>query len=231
MTTLPQRRAHRRASWLAASLGIALLAAPAWARSRSSIEADAQRYYRLGQTEFEQGKTQQAIESLKKAIGIDPKMAEAYNYLGVVYLAQSDPEQAAKYLRKAVDLNPFYTDAHNSLGVAYRKEKKFDRALGEFNAALKDKTYATPEKIHLNLGYLYLDQGKGTEAAASFQEALRTRPDYLLGMLGLGVAYQRLGQRDLAEQQFRKVVQLGPDSSEAAQARQLLGGKAKQEGS
>jgi Tfp pilus assembly protein PilF len=201
------------------------------ARSRSSAEADAQRYYRLGQTQFEQGKTLQAIESLKKAIEMDPKLAEAQNYLGIVYLQQSDPSRAAKCLKKAVDINPYYTDAHNTLGVAYKELGKYDRARSEFETALKDKTYPTPEKIHLNMGHLYLTQGKYPEAIRSFEQALTIKPSYLRGILGLGLAYQKSGRAELATRKFQDVVRLGPESPEAAEARQLLIGQGKRDGS
>ncbi len=201
------------------------------ARSRSSAEADAQRYYRLGQAEFEQGKTQQAIESLKKAIGMDPKLAEAHNYLGIVYLQQSDAPRAAKYLKKAVDINPYYTDAHNTLGVAYKELGKYGRAQAEFETALKDKTYPTPEKIHLNMGHLYLAQSMYPEAIRSFEQALTIRPNYLRGILGLGLAYQKSGRAELAARKFQEVVKLGPESAEAAEAKQLLNGQGKREGS
>ena len=201
------------------------------ARPRSAVEADAQRYYRLGQTQFEQGMTLQAIESLKKAIDMNPKLAEAHNYLGIIYLQQTDPSRAAKYLKKAVEINPYYTDAHNTLGVAYKEMGKYDRALAEFETALKDRTYATPEKIHLNMGHLYLAQGDYPQAIHSFEQALTIRPDYLRGMLGLGLAYQKSGRTELATRKFQEVVKLHPDSAEAAEARQLLGGQGKREGS
>jgi len=191
----------------------------------------AQRYYRLGQSEFSQGKTLDAIASLKRAIDLDPKLADAESYLGVIYLQQSDPQQAAKHLKRAVGINPYLTDAHNSLGVAYTGLKKYDRALEEFQTALKDKTYETPEKIYLNTGHLYLEQGKTDEAIKSCRQAVAINPKYVRGFYVLGMAYQQAGQADLAAQQFKKVVKLEPESSEANQARQQLEAKVKRSGS
>ena len=100
----------------------------------------------------------------------------------------------------------------------------------EFRTALNDKSYASPEKIHFNIGHLYLARGMFPEAIASFQKAVAVKPDYLRGMLGLGTAYSRAGQKDLADKELRKVVALGPDSPEAAEAQQLLDRKAKPAG-
>ena len=224
-----RRAGGRAAGFIAVAIGCALTGG-ALATSKSD-EGSAQRYYRLGQTQFEQGKTLQAIESLKKSLEFDPKLAEAHDYLGVIYLQQSDPDRAVKHLRKAIDINPYFTEAHNTLGVAYNVLKKYDRALEEFEVALKDKTYPTPEKIHFNMGKLYTDRGMYPDAIRCFEQALKSKPDYLNGLLGLGLAYKKSGRGDLAVQQFKKVVRLGPNSAEATEARQYLDGKVAQEGS
>ena len=204
-------------------------AAPA-ARAGES-EDHAQRYYRLGAAQFEQGSTKQAIASLEKALSLDRKLAEAHNYLGLIYLQQSDPRQAAEHFGKAVAINTYFTDARNNLGVAYKELKKYDKAMKQFRTALKDRTYRTPEKIHLNMGHLYLERGRLPEAIREFDRAVTLNPSYLRGILGLGISYKRSGKPDLAEKELRKVMRLGPGTPEAAEARQVLDGQEKQEGS
>jgi Flp pilus assembly protein TadD len=210
---------------------LAFLAAPfdLTARSKSERETEALRHYRFGQMQFEQGKTMPAIESLRKAVSLNPNLAEAHYYLGYVHLQQSQHKEALRGLKKAVRINPYYTDAHNLLGVAYRELKDYDRALEAFETALNDRSYKSQEKIHLNIGHLYLARGIFAEAIRSFEKAVAINPKYLRGFLGLGAAYQRWGRGDLAEQELRKVVALGPGSPEAAEARQLLAQQAKRD--
>jgi len=202
-----------------------------WARTSPDRRDEALRYYRLSQVQIEQGKTLQAIESVDKALKLDPENAEAHYLLGFIRYQQSEYKPAKKEFRKALKLNPYYTDAHNHLGLVYREMKEYDEALSEFHAALNDKSYKAPERIHLNIGYLYLARSMYPEAIASFQKAVSISPAYLRGRLGLGTAYARAGQKDLADMELRKVVSLGPDSPEAAEARQLLERKVKQAGS
>jgi type IV pilus biogenesis/stability protein PilW len=207
------------------------LAHPARARTSPDRRDEAQRYFRLSQVQLEQGKTMQAIESVDKALKIDPDNAEAHYFLGYIRYQQSEYKPAEKEFRKAIKINGYYTDAHNHLGLVYRELKEYDKALAEFQAALKDKSYRSPEKIHLNIGHLYLARSMYPESIASFQKAVALNPNYLRGFLGLGTAYARAGQKDLADKALRKVVALGPDSPEAVEARQLLDRKAKQAGS
>jgi type IV pilus biogenesis/stability protein PilW len=212
-------------------LGAVLLTAAGCASggSTKTERNDAQRYLRLGQMQFEQGKTSQAIESMRKAIDQDPKAVEAYNFLGLIYLTNSEFDKAIEQFEEAVKIDPYFTDARNNLGIACRRLGQLDRAEQEFRAALKDGNYRSPEKIHLNLGHLYLEQDRDRDAIESFRRAVEIQPEYLLGLMGLGQAYSAAGQVDLAEKAYQKVVRSAPDSPEAERARQMITGQAKQE--
>jgi type IV pilus biogenesis/stability protein PilW len=221
----------RRLEVAAAALLCVCLASSVWAKTSTEKKDESQRYYRLSQVQFEQGKTMQALESMNKALKLDPHNAEAHYFLGFMRYQQSEYKPAEKEFRRAIKLNPYFTDAHNHLGLVYREMKEYDKALAEFDAALNDKSYKSQERIHFNIGHLYLARNMIPEAIASFQKAIALNPNYQRGFLGLGTAYSRAGQKDLAEKALRKVVALGPDSPEAVEARQLLDGKVKQAGS
>jgi type IV pilus biogenesis/stability protein PilW len=227
---LNRTRIVRRGVGLAVVLCVGL-GSVARARTSPGRRDDAQRYFRLSQVQFEQGKTMQAIESVDKALKLDPENSEAHYFLGFIRYQQSEYKPAEKEFRKAIKLNPYYTDAHNHLGLVYREMKDYDKALSEFRVALNDKSYKSQEKVHFNIGHLYLARNMYPEAIASFQKAVEINPNYQRGFLGLGTAYGRAGQKDLAEKALRKVVALGPDSPEAAEARQQLDRKVKQAGS
>jgi Tfp pilus assembly protein PilF len=209
------------ATGLLAALSLAVPVAAA-ARSRAEKRDQAMRYYRLGQVQYEQGKTSPAIEAIEKALSIDPDFAEAHNYLGFIHLQQSELKEAERAFRRAVKIDPYFTDAWMNLGLAYRERQKFDQALDAFGRALNDKTYRSTEKIHFNVGHLHLARGDYPEAIRSFEQALQSNPKYLRGILGLAMAYDRSGRPDLAERELRRVLSLGPESPEAAEARQLL---------
>ena len=212
------RGVSTRASVSVLTVALVCLAAAVPAFARSAKRDEAQRYFRLAQVQYEQGRTRESIDSLQKALKLDGDYAEAHYYLGFIHYQQSEYKPAEKEFRKAIRINPYYTDAHNHLGLVYRETKDYDKALAEFRTALNDKSYASPEKIHFNIGHLYLARGMFPEAIASFQKAVAVKPDYLRGMLGLGTAYSRAGQKDMADKELRKVVALGPDSPEAAEA-------------
>ena len=206
-------------------------AVPSEARQRTAKQDEAQRYLKLSRIQFEQGKTQEALESVTTALKFDSRNSDAHYFLGVIRYQLSEFKAASKSFKKAIQLNPYFTDAHNHLGLAYRETQQYDKALEEFATALNDKSFRSPEKIHFNIGHLYLARKMYPEAIASFQKAIQLSPAYLRGILGLGTAYARSGQKGLADKELQKVVALDPDSPEAAEARQMLGLKVKQAGS
>ena len=221
--------------WGAVAAVVCLLlagAACASSGSKGGAQADeSNRFLRLALVQMEQGQTSAALESAREAVKRDPKNPEAHHYLGLILMNLSEYDQSIEHLQEAVKLDPHFTDAHNVLGVVYRETKQYDKALKEFQAALSDKTYRTPEKIQLNLGNLYLDQGILSEAQKSFEKAVTINPKYLLGYIGLGTTYQKMGKPDLATAQFRKVIELSPNGPEAERAKQLLTSPAARSGS
>lgn len=59
-----------------------------------------------------------AVEHARKAIGIDPSRAEAFNVLGVLLELRGDRTEAKKNYRVALDLDPTYQPAQENLSRA-----------------------------------------------------------------------------------------------------------------
>jgi tetratricopeptide (TPR) repeat protein len=66
--------------------------------------------------------------------------------------------------------------AHHNLGIAYASQGQWDRAIVEYQTALRLKPdYAV---AHYNLGIAYASQGQWDRAIAEYQTALRLKPDF-----------------------------------------------------
>ena len=217
-------RSLRLTTVLALVLVVTALGCASGGSKKAGSRSDAQRHLRYGRLLFEQGRTAEAIESIEKAIDTDPGLAESYSLLGVIYLQRSEFEMAKEQFKMALRIDPYYTDAHNHLGVALRELGQFDKALEEFQAALADRGYREPEKIHLNVGHLYLERKQVQRAIDSFEQAVALNPNYLRAILSLGMAFSQAGQDSRARDNFLKVVEMGPDTVEGRRAQQLLDG-------
>jgi tetratricopeptide (TPR) repeat protein len=73
------------------------------------------------------------IESLlKKAVALDPKLAEAHLQLGNLYSDQTQYVEAVPEYEKALENNPDLADAHYRLGQAYVHTGEKDKAQAQF---------------------------------------------------------------------------------------------------
>jgi tetratricopeptide (TPR) repeat protein len=61
----------------------------------------------------------QAAEEWRKAIELDPELADPHNNLGIYYGHFGHPDKAIDELRKAVELDPSVADFHFNLALAY----------------------------------------------------------------------------------------------------------------
>jgi tetratricopeptide (TPR) repeat protein len=80
----------------------------------------------------------QQIESLlRKAVALDPKLAEAHLQLGNLYSDQAQYAQSIPEYTKALEINPNLADAHYRLGQAYVHTAEKDKAQEQFQVYQK----------------------------------------------------------------------------------------------
>ncbi|NIV11338.1 MAG: tetratricopeptide repeat protein, partial [Aliifodinibius sp.] len=67
-----------------------------------------------------------AIDSFRKIITINPNLHFSYAGLGSVYLEQGNYEDAIKYFQTAIRLAPDNSDHHYNLSLAFQKNNNHD---------------------------------------------------------------------------------------------------------
>jgi predicted ribosomally synthesized peptide with SipW-like signal peptide len=155
------------------------------------------------------GQSDEAIDCLKKAIELNPKLAVAYSDLGGILNAQKkDYDGAIVCLRKAIELDPTSVGAHYNLGESLRFKRQWDDAIAEDKKARElDPTLAA---IPASLGKALGGKGQWDEAIASYREALELDTNDAVVHYNLGVALQHKGQSDEAIASYRKAIELDP---------------------
>ncbi len=181
-------------------------------------EKEASAHYKLGISYLNDRSLQKAFIEFQKAIEIDPRYRDAHYALGHVYFMQENHTEAIASLRKSLSFDSKFSDAHNYLGKVYEAQGKFDQAILEYQAALKNPQYDTPEKPQMNLGLVYLKQEKYDEAVRSFQSVLRfsPRPEFIaLTQNGLGRAYFQMGKIKESIASYQEALRIAPDFVDA----------------
>lgn len=156
----------------------------------------AEYYYNIGYIKTSEGKYNEAIEAFRKATQLDHLFAKAFEGMGRAYHALGQSDQAEKYLQKAADiymdkenvedaesiLNDILeiskdsANVFNSLGVLYRRKGDFNKALKNYEKALR----IHPEETYIlyNVGRLYLDLKDPGKATEFFEKAILIDPDF-----------------------------------------------------
>jgi RNA polymerase sigma factor (sigma-70 family) len=180
----------------------------------------------LGNAQMAKGKLDEAIQSYRMAIALDPRRPDAHNYLGVALLNTGQPPRAYTNLglalkvneaiaefREAIRLKKDFAVAYYNLGNALNDNGQLEDAIAAYREAIRlKKDYAD---AHNGLGNALRDKGQLDEAIAAFREAIRLKRDYAEAHNGLGNALRDKGELDEAIAEFRGAIRLKKDYAEA----------------
>lgn len=128
----------------------------------------------LGVAFMDDGKWDQAAESLRRAIAINPKATTAVFALGDVYRHQKKYAEAEKILNEGLMLDDKSAMGHFTLGRVYWERNDYVKAGPQVGRALQLRPdYAD---AHLLAGNILLRARHAEEALTEFQEYLRLAP-------------------------------------------------------
>ncbi|MCF7975485.1 MAG: tetratricopeptide repeat protein [Phycisphaerae bacterium] len=102
---------------------------------------------------------------------------------------------------------------HTSLAHGVPRSPQVDAAAMAASRAL-GQTQPNYARVYNRLGTEFLKQGKLTEAAAQFRQAVAADPSHAGAHNNLGIAYERLGRQD-AQAEYQQAIQLQPDFTHA----------------
>jgi tetratricopeptide (TPR) repeat protein len=157
-------------------------------------------YYYLGSIALQQGKAQDAVDPLLKALAIKPTDADTMNLLGAAYVQAGTPDKAIEPLREAVLFVPTgWPDPYRSLADAYT-------AMGDADEAEWASAMATASA-----------DGGAADLSGSVArlEALADGPAGLDARIGLGLLAEAGGDDLGAATWYRKALELDTESKAA----------------
>jgi eukaryotic-like serine/threonine-protein kinase len=133
---------------------------------------------------------QKAEEYARRAVAIDPNLAEAHVALGQTYGLKYDYAAAAAELREAIKLEPDDSLAWDLLSWALAYELPPDAAEAEKAAREALRLQPASANSQYHLGRALLLQGRDDDAAAAFRRAkeIGSNSYYSLGMSQLALA-------------------------------------------
>jgi protein O-mannosyl-transferase len=229
-TGLKPGAARTVGSWLAPMLGGLTLAAcvaltlrqlPYWrdteALFRHAInvtQGNHVAYDNLGLYFWNQGRTDDAIESYRKSLAIVPKF-QPLNNLGLALASRGKYAEAAAQYDAALQFRPDEVAPRKGLAEALARSGKLDAAIIQYQMVLRSVTNDLPTRN--NLGIALMMEGKVDEAIVQFREALRLDPNQPATHGNLAYAFATQPKLPEAIEQYREVLRLTPDDPRARQ--------------
>jgi tetratricopeptide (TPR) repeat protein len=99
---------------------------------------------------------------------------------------------------------------------------KQQEAIITWQELLRDKSYLTPEVVHVNLGKIYAEKQDFSQAKSQFVAAVALAPSYLDAHYYLAWSALKLNETTLARDQISTVLYLEPDHAGARGLEKML---------
>ncbi len=167
----------------------------------------------LGLVAHQAGQHDIAIETIARAIEIEPEIALYRCSLGNALRALGRLDEAARAYINAIRFDPDFAEAHYNLGIVMVALGRFDEATQAYTNAIRfNPGFA---EAHYNLGNVLLQSGRLDKAMAAFRAAIRCKPDHVEAHAGLGKALGELGRPEEAAAAYATAIRIRPDYAEA----------------
>ncbi|MBV8652493.1 MAG: hypothetical protein JO255_13585, partial [Alphaproteobacteria bacterium] len=153
------------------------------------------------------------VAILMRQLGKIPQFAEVLHMLGKLEHAKGDLNAALGLFEAAVRQRPGFALAENDLGVVLRSTCRHDAALAAFDRAIAADPNCAP--AHCNRGLLLVASGRREEAEASFRAVVALPAVTITDWRNLAAAAQHLGLRDIAENAWRRALEIEPGDNVA----------------
>lgn len=174
-------------------------------------EASAKIHTELAAAYYERAQYAIALQEISIAMRADSDYAPAYTVRALIRMALREDELADADFRKSLQLDGSNSGAHNNYGWFMCQRGREKESLKQFQEALKNPLYATPEMAYVNLGVCSKKVGLFDEAERNLQRALILRPGMPEALYGLaGLSFEK-GDYASAKSFFMRFTQTSQD--------------------
>jgi len=166
-------------------------------RHAIKVKPDGKSCQLLGEALTKQGKVEDAIAAYKKALVLQPEVAEAYLILGNLLTKQGKVEDAISAYKKALVLQPEVAETYLILGNLLTKQGKVEDAI----AAYKKAVVLQPTRVEFywDLAWLLSQQNQWDQAISFYSRAGEMKPEGAADHFGKNSQYTLIKLLELTE--------------------------------
>jgi len=165
----------------------------------------------------------EALDAYERALALRADYADAWCHRAIVLLELGRPADAVASAERALAARPAWPEALLALGNALQALERHGDAVDAYDRALAQDRQAGRADLWCARGAALKKSGRLDEALASYDQALRLRPDYALAAHYRANVLRALGRTDEAIAGYRRALELGADAGEIRFALAALG--------
>lgn len=182
---------------------------------RQILQADPQHadaWHLLGVIAHQVGKHGLAIQTIGRAIVLNPRSPHYYSNLGEAQRALNQFEAALDSYRRAIELEPNFVEAYSNLGIVLYSLERPEEARAAYREALRHRPDFA--EAHNNLGNTFKDEGRLEEAMAEYRQAIALKPGFATAYNNMGNAFADAGAREDAKKWYAEAMRIQPNFAE-----------------
>ncbi len=164
----------------------------------------------LGAFLTKEGRNQEAIDHLLKAIELNPRETGAHNNLGYLFQQINQPDKALVFYKQAIEIDSTSPDPFHNMGLLFEQQNNFEQAFQSYQQAIDRNPFST--KSLINQGNILLRMGNIEEAQKKYEHCIQIRPEEPSAYNNLAQLKSSLQQTDQALQLFQKAIDLNPSN-------------------
>lgn len=133
-----------------------------WADTLQKRPANFRGHHGLGLALSREGRREEALGSLLRAVELNPRNAYAQNDAGYLLVLLQRPEEAIPFFRESIRIKPRFAKAHNNLGAALAQTNRLEEAIAHFVLSLQIKPDYASARDNLRRASAALEQRAGS---------------------------------------------------------------------
>jgi len=177
---------------------------------------------KIGDDLYQQQEYPEALQEYEKALAQNPEIYEAYEKIGLCHLRLNDKEKAIENFKLVLEQKPQSQDVLINLSAIYFEKGDLEEGMKYFK--LLDEKSLNDPSLFFNIGVLLFKGNQVDMASEYLKKSLELDPCFINGYYQLGLVCLNKGDLEEAKRRFQKVIDLAPESEQAALAKKMLEG-------
>ncbi len=164
----------------------------------------------MGTAKFMVGDIPGAIDELRRAVEINPKLPSAHSLLGRALLSAGDRDRATEAFRQELGIDPNDFDSNLYLGALAREDQNYEEARRYLTHALEVRPGDPGARYQI--GALDLAAGKIEDAERELEQVVKDTPNFVEAHVSLATVYYREKRRQEGDRERAIVAKLNAEA-------------------